>query len=178
MNDAKPRTVGRSFRISQQWLDGLNEEAEKQSLTPNALINFILRDYCLFHRYLKRLDIMAVTQKTVSRFAEACPKDKLEEIAQKAGSNIALDLFRSMGLRFNREDAVFFVTTILGEYANWFKCEHYKVGNKEIFHLRHNLGENWSYYVSEVITNLLEACCNQKVKSEFLDTAVTLEVPF
>jgi hypothetical protein len=113
----------------------------------------------------------------MSLYAEACPKDKLGEIAKKAGSNIALDLFRSMELRFNNEDAVFFVTTILGEYANWFKCDHYIVKNIEVLHLRHNLGENWSFYISDVVSSLLEACCNRKVKREIIDGAVTLEVP-
>ncbi len=173
----KNRTVGRSFRINELWLNTLNEEAERQHTTPNALINGILRDYCLFYRFLKRLDGIVLTQRTMSCYAEACPKDKLEEIAKNAGSNIALDLFRSMGLRFNNEDAIFFITTILGEYANWFKCEHFIFKNKEVFHLRHNLGENWSFYTSEVVSALLEACCNRKVKSEIIDGAVTLEVP-
>jgi len=177
MVERKNRTVGRSFRINERWLNTLNQEAERQHTTPNALINGILRDYCLFHRFLKRLDVIVLTQRTVSRFAEACPKDKLNDIAENAGSNIALDLFRSMGLRFNNEDAIFFITTILGEYANWFKCEHYIVKNIEVLHLRHNLGGNWSFYVSDVVSTLLEACCNRKVKREIIDGAVTLEVP-
>jgi hypothetical protein len=177
MTETKNRTVGRSFRIKEQWLNALDEEAQRQRTTSNALINEILRDYCLFDRYFKRLDNIAMTQRTISRFAKECPKEKLDEIAKNAGSNIALDLFRSMGLRFNFEDSVFFVTAILGEYANWFKCEQYLVKDNQIFHLRHNLGENWSFYISEVVSTLLETCCNRKVKREIIDGAVTLEVP-
>ena len=120
---------------------------------------------------------MMLSRKTLSRYAEACPKEKLSEIAQKAGYTVALDLFRTMGLRYNFEDSVFFVTVILDEYANWFKCEHYIVKDKEVFHLRHNLGENWGFYVSEVVSTLIEHCCNRKARKEILDGAVTIEVP-
>lgn len=177
MVEAKSRTVARSFRINERWLNTLEDEAQRQQTTPNTLINVILRDYCLFQRFFKRLDGMILSQKTLSRFAEACPKEKLEEIAKKAGSSVALDLFRTMGLRFNYEDSMFFVTKILGDYANWYKYEHYTVGNKVILHLRHNLGENWSFYISEVVSTTLESCCNKKVKKEILDGAVTLEMP-
>ena len=177
MTEKRDRTVGRSFRVNERWLKALDEEAERNGTTPNNLINRILRDYCLFYRYLKRLDGMVLTQETLSRYVEAIPKEKLSEIAQKAGYTVALDLFRTMGLRYNYEDAVFFVTVILGEYANWFKCEHYIVKDEEVFHLRHKLGENWSFYVSEVVSSILAHCCNRKVKREILDGAVTLEMP-
>ncbi|MGA3061438.1 MAG: hypothetical protein ABSD92_13870 [Candidatus Bathyarchaeia archaeon] len=177
MSETKNRTIGRSFRINEQWLKTLDEEAERQRTTSNALINGILRDYCLFYRYFKRVDGISLSQKTLSRYAEACPKEKLDEIAKKAGSNVAIDLFRTMGLGFNFKDSIFFIVVILGEYADWFKCEHYIVKDREILHLRHNLGENWSFYISEVVSTLLERCCNRKVKREILDGAVTLEVP-
>ena len=177
MVESSGRTVGRSFRINERWLNTLDDEAERQQTTPNALLNSILRDYCLFQRFFKRADGIILSQKTLSRYTEACPKEKLEEIAKKAGSTVALDLFRTMGLRFNYEDAMFFVTKILAEYANWYQCEHYTVGNKEILHLRHSLGENWSFYISEVVSTMLESCCKRKVKTEILDGAVTLEMP-
>lgn len=176
MSKESVRTIGRSFRINERWLKTLDEEAERQGITPNALANRILRDYCLFQRYFKRLDGIILSQRTLSRFTEACPKEKLSEIAQKAGYSVALDLFRTMGLRYNFEDSVFFVTIILDEYANWFKCEHYLIKDKEVFHLRHNLGESWNFYISEVVSTLLERCCGKKVKKELLEGAVTLEL--
>jgi hypothetical protein len=172
----KSRTIGRSFRINEQWLNTLNEEAEKAGISPNALLNKILEDYSKYQRYFKRFDGIALTQKSFSRIVEACSKEALVNIATKSQATV-LDVFRTIGLRYNYEDATFFMTTILSEYANWFKCEHHLVNNKEYFHLRHNLGEKWSIYLAEAVSVLFEYCCNIRVKKEFLEGAVTLEIP-
>jgi len=171
----KNRTIGRSFRINEQWLNTLNEEAERAGISSNALINKILQDYCRYQRYFKRLDGIALTQKGFSRIVEACSKEALVDAAKKAEES-ALDVFRTIQLRNNREDLIFFVTTILAEYANWFKCEHYVINNKEYFHLRHNLGEKWSIYIAEAASALIESCYNTKARKEFLEGAVTLEI--
>ena len=176
MTKQKGRTIGRSFRMNEQMLNTLNEEAARAGISPNALLNKILEDYVKYQRFFKRFDGIALTQKSLSRLVGAIPKETLMDIAKKSQTTV-LDVFRTIGLRYNYEDAIFFVTTILAEYANWFKCEHHTINNKEYFHLRHNLGENWSTYVAEAVSELLESCCKTKVKKEFLDEAVTLEIP-
>ena len=177
MAKQKSRTIGRSFRINEQYFNTLNEEAERAGISSNALINKILQDYCEYHRYFKRFGAISISQKEFSRIVEACPKEALLDIAKKAGSVVAPDIFRSRGLRFDNEDSTFYVTTILAEYANWFRCEHYFVNDKEYFHLRHDLGEKWSIYIGEALSVLFESCCKKRVKKEFLDGAVTLEIP-
>ena len=107
---------------------------------------------------------------------EACSKEALVNVAKKSQTTV-LDVFRTIGLRYNYEDATFFMTTILAKYANWFRCEHHTVDNKEYFHLRHNLGEKWSIYLAEGVSLLFENCCNRRVGKEFLEGAVTLEIP-
>lgn len=51
-----------------------------------------------------------------------------------------------------------------------------QIKDKDYFHLRHELGENWSIYIAEVVSTVIESCCDKKVKKEFLDGAVTLEI--
>jgi len=173
----KNRTVARSFRIKEEWLSIVNEEAERAGISLNSLVNKILEDYSKYQRYFKRVSAIALTQKSFSRILEACPKEAITDIAKRAGSKTALDIFRTMEFQYDYKDAIFFVTTILAEYANWFRCEHYAVNQKEILHLRHNLGENWSIYAAEVVSSLFESCCNRRIQKEFLDGTITLEIP-
>jgi hypothetical protein len=108
---------------------------------------------------------------------EACPKEDLREIAKKGGSTVAKDFVRTLGLGLDRETFTFLLTTIFSSYGNWFKCEHYIKKGKEIFHLRHDLGENWSFFISEVTSTFFESILNVEVNIEFLDGALTIEVP-
>jgi hypothetical protein len=172
----KSRTIGRSFRINEHWLTALSEEAERSGISPNALLNKILQEYFEYLRYSKRYGVITLSQKSFSSIIDACPKEALIETAKKAGSVIARDAFRMAGLRNSYENTIQYVTKTLGDYGNWFKCDHYIINNREYFHLRHTLGEKWSIYVSEAVSTFLESCCQKKVKKEFLEDAVTLEL--
>jgi hypothetical protein len=176
MVDEKKRSVGRSFRINEKNLDILFEEAEREGISLNSLVNKVFKDYCDYQRFFKRYSCIGLTQKSFSRIVEACPKGVLEEIAKKAGSVTALDIFRTMGLAFDFDGARYFISKVLADYAGWFKLEHYVMKDKEVFHMRHDLGENWSTYIAQVTSTLLEYCCNRKVKKDCLDGTVTLEV--
>jgi len=155
----------------------LNEEAERAGISSNALINKILQEYCEYQRYAKRFGVISISLKEFSGILEACSKEALVDNAKKAGLVVAADALRTMGLGNNYKDLVFFVTRFLAEYANYCKCEHYVINNKEYFHLRHDLGEKWSICLAEGFSTLFESCGMEGVKKEILDGAVTLEVP-
>jgi hypothetical protein len=175
--DEKNRTVGRSFRIEERWLNTLNDEAKNEGISPNALLNKILQDYCLFYRYLKRFPTVIVTQKSFSGLLKSCPKDDVLRCAKKAGSINAQDILHTLGFNLNHESVIYLLRDIYGRYGNWYTYNHHFRNGKEIFHLRHDLGENWSLFVSEVVSTLFECGLNQKVKKEFLESSVTIDVP-
>ncbi len=177
MSNGKIRTIGRSFRIDERWLNILNEEAKSEGISPNAIVNRALRDYCLFYRHIKQFSTITMTQKSFSAIINACSKEDLMVGAKKAGSVNAQDILNTLGLSFDHESVTYLIKEFYGHYGNWFNYNHHIKNNKEIFHLRHNLGENWSVYVSEVISTLFEYGLNKKVKTEFLEDSATINVP-
>lgn len=176
MNAIKNRTVGRSFRINEQYIYALNEEAKREGVTLNAFVNKVLKEYAEYQRYFKRFGGVSIFQKSFSRIIEACPKEALREIARDAGEAIALDVFRAWGLELTYENAVHFLFFVLAEQANWFTYEHHVTKGKEIFHLRHNMCENWSIYTAEVLSTVFRVHFNKKVELESLSGSVTLKI--
>jgi hypothetical protein len=176
LSDKKNRSVGRSFRIKQQYLDILSEEAEREGISLNSLVNRVLKNYGEYQRFFNRYGIAGLTHENFALILDACPKDALVEIAKKAGLEIVLDEFQTMGLKYTYECATYFMSTILAENEHWFKYERYILKDKEAFHLRHDLGEKWSMYVAELLSALIERCCDKRVKKEFSEGAVTLEI--
>ena len=119
------QTIARSFRIKEQLLNVLKEEAERQGVSRNSLLNKILQDYASFHRYFKRFGFIAMGQKTFASIIEACPKEELKKIAQSGGSTVSIDFIRTMGLSLDHDTLTFVITQIFPNYGNWFKCAHY-----------------------------------------------------
>jgi len=177
MQRQKRRTISRSFRLDEQALCTLSEEAEKQKTSPNALLNQILLDYCTFYRYLKHIPTITMTQELFADIIRDCPEENVRLHAKQSGSAMAKDIFGVVGLDFNRENLVFYLEEISSRYANAFTYSHHINNNgKDVFHLRHNLGEKWSIFLSEEISALIECCSGEQVKKELTRNTVTIEV--
>ncbi len=171
----KRKTVGRSFRIDEEWLKVLNEEAERQGISVNSLMNRLLQQYSVI-RYMLRYGAITLTRKGFSAILESCPEDKIRENARNAGSTIANDLLRTMGAPTNYNFVVFLITKLLSGFAGWFECDHHIRRDKEILHLRHDLGTNWSIYLAEAASEMFNSTLNKKVKTEILGDSVTVTI--
>jgi hypothetical protein len=177
MMSGKSRTVGRSIRLDEQWLNVLNEEAKNEGISQNALLNRILQDYCLFYRHVKRYPAIILTQKSFGSIIAACPQEQIRLCGKRTGSVNAQDLINTLGLSMDHENIIYLLKQVYGHYGNWYNYNHHVQNGKEVFHLRHNLGENWSIFLSEVVTTLFQDSLNKKVKKTFQDNTVTVEVP-
>jgi hypothetical protein len=169
----KRKTVGRSFRIDEEWLQVLNEEAERQGISVNSLLNRLLQQYS-FIRFMLRYGAITLTRKGFAAILESCPEDKIRENARHAGSTIVKDLARTMGVPTSYSFLVYLIKKLISGFAGWFECDHHIKRDKEIFHLRHDLGTNWSIYLAEISSEIFRSSLNKKIKTEILGDSVTL----
>ena len=176
MLNEKRKTFGRSFRIDEEWLKVLNEEAEKQGISVNALLNRLLQQYA-YLRYMLRYGAITLTRKGFSAILESCPEDKVRENGRNAGSTLTRDLLLTMGVTPDYNFVVLLVKKILSDFAGWFECDHHIKRDQEILHLRHDLGINWSIYLSGVASGTFDSILNKEVAIEFSDSSVTITIP-
>lgn len=171
----KRKTIGRSFRIAEEWLEVLNEEAERQGISVNSLLNRILQQYSVL-RYMLRYGAITLTRKGFSAILECCPEDSIRENARNAGSTIARDLLLTMGAQANHNFIVFLTEQLLSKFAGWFQVDHHIRRDKEIFHLRHDLGTKWSIYLAETASEMFKSILNEEITTEISDSSVTLTI--
>ena len=171
----KMKTVGRSFRINEEWLNVLNEEAERQGISVNSVLNRLLQQYA-YLRFMLRFGAITLTRRGFASLIECCADDDVKEKGRIAGSKITKDLLLTMGVPPTYDFTVFLVKKILSEFAGWFECDHHIKRDKEILHLRHDLGMKWSIYLSGVISGTFNALLKKEVKVEITETSVTLTI--
>lgn len=97
MYKLKRKTVGRSFRVDEEWLNVLTEEAEKQGVSVNSLLNKLLQQYA-YLRYMMRYGAITLTYKGFAGILECCPEDKIHENGVNSGAAIVRDLLLTMGV--------------------------------------------------------------------------------
>ncbi|UCC57654.1 MAG: hypothetical protein JSW14_04535 [Candidatus Bathyarchaeum sp.] len=154
----------------------MKEEAEREGISANALVNKILKDYAQVYRFSKRFGIVYLSYPTLSAFVNCCPKDRVIEIAEFSASTLVKDGMRTMGLSMNYDSVAYFIKNIFGGLAGWFSCDHHIMGNKEVFHLRHGLGNKWSIFIAEVTSTMFKYLLNKKVETEILESSVTITI--
>ena len=174
----RKKTTTRTFRIKDDWDLILLEEAERQNISVNLLIDKILCRYALFDRFTDRMDFLNVSAKTFKELIQFLPDDKIAEKGEKCGAIDAVDFFNSIGYPHKYDTFVYLITEHFGnpKYTRWFQCFHHKLQNQDLFHLQHNLGRKWSVFVDNYLRAILKTIIKTNVESQIYDFAVTLKI--
>ena len=172
------KTVTRTFRIRKEWDNVLQEEAAKQGVSVNVLLNKLLRKYSLYSRWSDRKNDASFPRQTLQELLKTVQVESLAEAGTKCGALDAVNIVNSMGLPLDYESFIYLVTEHLGgpHFARWFQCFYHTQGNKDIFHLQHDLGPEWSVFLEKYILSFLRSMTDTEATTRVYDYAVTLEV--
>lgn len=140
-------------------------------------MNRVLQDYCMFGTDLSRFPTIVLSQKLFSQLIACYSKEKLRIMGRENGVETVPDVFKTLGLELNQENMIYFIGEVLSRYGNWFSYNYHIEKKTQVFHLRHNFGENWNVYISEVLSTVFENFLNVKPKIEFSKEAITIYLP-
>jgi hypothetical protein len=176
--NTRKKTVTRTFRIRKEWDSVLQEEAARQGVSVNVLLNNILRKYSLYSRWSNRNSDASFPRQTLREILKTVQIETLAEAGTKSGALDAINIVNSMGLPLNYESFTYLITEHLGgpHFARWFQCFHHTQGNKDIFHLQHDLGSKWSVFLEKYLLSFLRSMTDTEATTRVYDYAVTLEV--
>ena len=172
----KRRTISRSFRIDAEWMEVLQEEAEREGISINALLNKILQQYSRNYRHAGRYGVVLLTRPTFASIIRCCSEGALIETAKASGSTRTKDALRTLGIPSNHDSLVAFIRDNLGEFAGWFKFNHHIMEDKEMLHLRHVFGNKWSIFIAETISTMFEFILNKKVTTDISNFSATITI--
>lgn len=172
------KTITRTFRIRQEWDSVLQEEAARQGVSVNVLLNKLLRKYSLYSRWSNRNNDASFPRQTLREILKTVQVESLAEAGTKSGALDAINIVNSIGLTLDYDSFVYLITEHLGgpHFARWFQCFHHTQGNKDIFHLQHDLGPEWSVFLEKYILSFLRSMTDTEATTRIYDYAITLNV--
>jgi hypothetical protein len=176
MTKTKRKTIGHSFRIDEESLEILAEEAERQGISVNALTNKILNKYCQNWRWSERLGKLLLSRSLVFNMINCLSKEKIVELAKLSGSTGTKDALRTMGISPTYDNLKLFIKNKTSEGENLFDFNHHHRDKKDVLHLRHELGLKWSIFIATQTATMFESILNKKVKSEVFENSATIEI--
>jgi hypothetical protein len=191
-DQSKKSTRSVSFRLDSKVIDEMQKEANQNEISLNVLVNQTLKKYTEWGRYENKIGMMPVPKLMLSSLI-----DRAIEIATKNGllTDTTLDSYRDQIIREAAitayslmKDAVLFmkkeynlwtVLSVLQEYmkVSGINSDHQiGTGRKHIFVIQHELGENWSLFTKELLTQIFESLAQVRAEFRITPNTTTAEV--
>jgi hypothetical protein len=168
------KTVAKSFRINENALEALREEARKQTISLNTLVNQLLVSYSEFGRYMRQMHALMFTQQTFAEILNALPEDKLIEAARTAGKSAPEALITSKHGKMT-VNAVIELVHFFSAYANLFEYSEKDENGHWTITLTHELGRKWSLFIASYLEQAFETA-GVKARYTISDRSTTLNI--
>jgi hypothetical protein len=158
------KTITMTFRVNENLMRKLKEDAEDHEISLNTLVNQIFKRYVEWDSYEPKVGMIPIARPVVIQLFENISEDKIIEIATKIGRNAVKDIALFMKHRID-----------LDSFLEWFETRM-KTASVEISHeklddkthsyiIRHNLGKNWSIFHKTIFESILQDALGKPLKS-------------
>ncbi len=173
---AKDSTVTRTVRINEAYDDVLRYEADRQGISVNTLVDRILRKYSVSYRFIDNLGAVTISPHTFSELLLVLEEEEIRAIARSAGMERPKELILKRGLPLTYENAVWYITELLGDNSGWFRTTYHAREESDIIHLSHNQVVGWSIFLKEYIGAFFKEVIGVIPDVEVVGSSVTFTI--
>jgi hypothetical protein len=171
----KSKTVPKSFRIDESALLAVEAEAVSQNVSPNTLVNQILKQYGEFDRFAHKINSVNLSCATFQSLITSLESDKIIEVAKNDGSSMPQAFALAKAGKVELHSLLDFVKS-LGRYANLFEFSETPNNDGRTIAMIHRYGLNWSIFLVHYFTAMFEQV-RILPKVEMTDKSVSFKIP-
>jgi hypothetical protein len=173
---AKDSTVTRTVRINEAYDDVLRYEADRQGVSVNTLVDRIIRKYSVSYRFFENLGAVTIAPDTFSELLSALDEGEIIAIAKSAGIERPKKFILRRGLPVTYENAIWYITELLGDNSGWFRTTYYEREEADILHMSHNQGVMWSIFLKEYLVAFFREIIGVIPDAEVVGSSVTFTI--
>ena len=170
MNEKK---IGTSFRIDPDILRKLNAEARRSEKSLNSVLNQICRQHIEWHSKAADAGVCTIFKSMLKHLMAQLDEVSIKNLAKKIAKEEGQGFIMLLTNEYNADSALKLIET-------WLKVTKYpysyeKIGSEHRFHIHHDMGKNYSIYLSSWYENILNEF---DITSEFkiTDCSITFVV--
>ena len=168
------KTVTSTFRLDEKAFRAIQDDAKKQNISVNTLVNQLFDTHVNDRIFLEKLDYMRVNKATFRRIIEGTSDQTLMAAGQFSGRETIRTVTLSRGGQLTVE-ALLETVCALADFAKCMRYSEIKSNGKEIVVLTHDLGPKWSIFVANLMGSALELI-DRVPKITLGDNSVLIEI--
>lgn len=150
------KTIAKSFRINQVAIEALREEARKQTISLNTLVNQLLVSYTEFGRYMRQMRGVTLPHQTFAEIVGTLFDGELTEVGKRAGKSEPQALITSKHGKMTA-NAVIELIHFLSSNNNLFEYSEKDENGHWTITLTHELGRRWSLFLASYLEEAFAA---------------------
>ena len=143
-----------SFRLDSKNLEKLKKEAEHNDLSLNQLLNQIISDYVNFRSVAKSAGFMSIPKPVMIRMMKKFSEKDAKSIGMKRSEKDVESILCMLRNNYNVDNFLDTVEYWIKDSGFSFRHDVENGNHKYVIH--HDLGKNWSWYMSEFICRTIE----------------------
>ena len=141
------KTVAKSFRIDQNALGALQEEARKQQISLNTLVNQLLVGYSEYGRFIRHMNGVSISGGAFFEFLSNIPEDRMIEIGRKLAKSALVTLVTSRYGKMGVDGVIEWIHRF-SSYANLYEYSETEEKGRWTITLTHGFGRKWSLFLA------------------------------
>jgi hypothetical protein len=166
-----------TFRLDDVILNKLYHEAEQKDISVNTLVSHIIRSHIDWHSNAAKAGFVTVRRGLLSDLINRLPEKEISSISEYIAKTETKDFVLLLRNEYNIESALDVIET-------WIKISGYPYRHEvnytqHSYVIQHDMGKNWSLYLSELYRFLFEEFGLKKVEFDLnnntLDFTVDIE---
>jgi hypothetical protein len=167
-NDHQARTTTITFRVNENLIRKLKEEAEGREISLNTLANQIFKRYIEWDSYEPKVGMIPIAKPVMVQLFENISEDKIVEIASNVGRSAVKDIALFMKHRIDIDSFLEWFETRMKTTSVELSHQRAEDNNNNIIHsyiLKHDFGNNWSIFHKTIFESILQEILGKQLKN-------------
>jgi hypothetical protein len=156
----KAKTATASFRLDEGALNALQEDARKQNVSVNTLLNQLVLTYANYDRPMKRFHMVKLPASTFKHLLEAATNETVSAAGSATGEDVPKTYIRAKWGDLTAENALNYLK-ITADHTNLFEYSEVTRGGKINVTLSHDFGAKGSLFLQRYVQAIFEPLGNQ-----------------
>lgn len=151
----KPKTATASFRLDESALNILQEDARKQNISLNTLLNQLVLTYANYDRPMKRFHMIKLPASSFKHLLQAATNETAVEAGNAAGKDVPKTYIISKWGELTLENALSYLKTT-ADYTGLFEYSEVTRGGRINVMLTHDFGAKGSLFLQRYVQAIFE----------------------
>lgn len=171
-----------TFRLNNELLDGLKEEAKQKRTSLNTLVSQVLRSHSEYHTFAANSGMISMPKTLLIRLIDNLSEEEVIRLSEYIARNELKDTIILMKSIYSADTVMDFIEgwTRVGGFPFRHHVEDVDNGKskkKHSFVVQHDMGARWSLYLVELFRFAFEQT-GLKMDFQHTTNTVSFEVEF